>query len=81
MMTKVRKLRRMNGNTQSPIFFFLEITVIQLQMQHLIVSIRYQHLEISTIKKNQKENSTGIVNRTTTSFSSALVGWNKLVRE
>jgi len=51
MMTKVRKLRRMNGNTQSPIFFFLEITVIQLQMQHLIVSIRYQHLEIATIEK------------------------------
>jgi len=72
----------MNGNTQSPIFFFLEITVIQLQMQHLIVSIRYQHLEITTIeKKIRKKNSTGIVNRTTTSFSSALVGWNKLVRE
>ena len=55
MMTKVRKLRRMNGNTQSPIFFFLEITVIQLQMQHLIVSIRYQHLEITTIEKKSEK--------------------------
>jgi len=68
----------------STYILFLEITVIQLQMQHVIVSIGYRHGKKYERKKKsrKKKEHWNRDSRTTISSSSALDRfWNKLAHE